>query len=949
MTHSSSADDLRHVQEHFEAIIDRSPAERREYLDRVLADEPRIREAVERLLRASDDIATGFLDDAISGAARAFAEGSDRTGLQLGSYRLVRELGRGGMGTVWLAERIDDSFSAQVAIKLVRGGFADPEMERRFRAERQILADLRHPNIARLLDGGTAPDGTPFFVMEYVDGVPVTRYADTGALDVRRRLTLFRQVCDAVQYAHASLIVHRDIKPSNILVGADGVPKLMDFGIAKPLEAGASIETAALERPMTPAYASPEQVRGERITVATDVYALGMLLYELLTGSQPFASDDASPMEVQRRVLEDEARAPSNAITGATYGRPNRISARELAGDLDNIVGRAIAKEPDRRYASVADLSEDIRRHLDGEPVAARAPTFAYRFGKFVRRRRVEVTIAATALLLLTGFSAYYTARLARERDVATLERNIAERERRTAEQVSDFLANMFWSADPGQTLGDTVTARELLARGRERLDTALVDAPAVRARMLATLGIVHYNLAQYADARSLLERSISVMDSTEAASVQQISHGTSNRDSRFGESAQRASAEQSIQPLRTLAAVLSTMGQRDSALIVGQRSIVAAREAADSTQLVLALMALGDTYGRAGQFDSALEPLTEALHAGEAAWGPEAPELARVLESLGSLRIQRREYDEGRVPAQRALAIRRQHLDARDPALIGVLGNLGIILWQTGQVDSARTLFDEALAIGEATYGPVHPRVIGVRVSLAQILSDAGEYDAAIAEMKAGLAADEQLLPPGNPRLGIHSYNIGLAHRQKGDLAGALPWLERAVDVMGRSMPPDNAAMESPYFQLGVTLHELDRPRDALEYFQRARTVIERNHPENSPRFVRVFMAMGSTYDRLGDAESAFGLLTRAVTMQEEATGPDNRDLTFPLNNLAAFHMRHGNFPEAVRHYERSVAIMRESRADDLEPVLREYARALRATGDSAKAATIEAQAGGG
>lgn len=945
MSDTPDRDDLGIVQRHFEGLLDRTADERKEYLDRELAQNPRMRDAVEQLLRANDALATGFLDEAISGATRAFAESTDRAGLVLGAYRLLHELGRGGMGTVWLAERVDDAYSSRVAIKLIRGGFANPDLERRFRAERQILADLRHANIARLLDGGNAPDGTPFFVMEYVDGTAITEYANDRNLGVRDRLLLFRQVCEAVQHAHASLVVHRDIKPSNILVGDDGVPKLVDFGIARPLDPGPGAETTAFVRPMTPAYASPEQIRGERITVATDVYSLGLLLYELLAGRQPFA-EAGSAIETQRKVLEQDPPAPSSIIA---TGEATPVHAKEVAGDLDNIVARAIAKEADRRYASAAQLADDVTRHLEGQPVAARAPTLGYRLGKFVRRRRVEVTVAALALLLLTGFSVYYTASLARERDVATLEREIADRERHTAEQVSDFLANMFWAADPGTSPGDTLTAADLLARGRERLDTALVDAPVVRARMLATLGSVYYNLAQYNQARSLLERSVAVLDSLEAASVAQIAAGASARGARFGESAQRVSAQQTAQPLRILASVLSTLGQHDSALVAAQRGIIAARQAADSAQLVLALMALGDAYGRAGQVDAATSPLNEALVVGEVFWGPDAVDLGRVLESLGSNYIQRREYEAGLEPARRALTIRRGHLDPRDPALIGTLANFAILQWQTGQIDSARALLREALEIGESTYGTVHPRIVGVRMTLAQILSDAGDPDAAIAEMKAGLEADEQLLPPGNPRLGIHRYNIGLIYRQKGELESALPWLEQAVDIMSRNLPPDAATLESPLFQLGVTLHELGRPREALDVLQRALKVVEHNHPETSPRFVRVFMALGSTHDRLGDTESALGLLTRAVALQEAATGPEHADLTYPLNNLAAFHVRHGNFAEAVQHYERSVQIMREARPSDLGPILREYAGAVRATGDSARAALIDQEAGAG
>jgi serine/threonine protein kinase len=406
----------RRIQLIFERALELNGPSRDRYLAEACRADPSLRPEVEALLRAEQALDNeAFIDRAVRGAAEDFTRREISQGDRFDEYRLVRELGSGGMGAVWLAERADGEYSANVAIKLVRGGFASPEVEHRFRVERQILADLTHPNIARLVDGGTASDGMPYIVMEFVDGRPITDWVRDAKLSLDRRLRLFRTVCDAVQHAHRSLIVHRDLKPSNILVGPDGVPKLVDFGIAKLLAAGpGAYQTASMIRPMTPWYASPEQIAGDKITIATDVYALGLLLFELLTGTHPFGGGRASFLEVRRRILEDPMPAPSD-----TAERPDGVDARSLRGDLDAIVLRATQRQPEHRYASAAELGEDIRRYLDREPVLARGAGWAYHASRFIRRYAAPVALASTAFLLLVAFIAFYTLRLADQRDQA--------------------------------------------------------------------------------------------------------------------------------------------------------------------------------------------------------------------------------------------------------------------------------------------------------------------------------------------------------------------------------------------------------------------------------------------------------------------------------------------------------------------------------------------------
>lgn len=510
----------------FDAALDLDDDARRALLDRACADEPDLRREVERLLQA-EAASPAFLNmSAVDYAAPMLPEAPDmdEAGLQMGAYRLVREIGRGGMGRVFLAERADGQFEQQVALKLIHTGVASEPLRRRFLQERQILARLQHPGIARLIDGGTTGTGQPYLVMEYVAGKPIHTYSDAHRLSITARLRLFGKVCEAVQYAHQNLIVHRDLKPSNILVTDRGEVKLLDFGIAKLLESNAAeVLTRTGVPAMTPEYAAPEQVRGGAITTATDVYSLGVILYELLSGHRPYRIRSLSPADMERVICETAPPRPSTAATQteerdaldedaitpeavswARSTQPERLQ-RRLIGDLDMIVAKALAKEPDRRYATAAQLGQDLKRHLAGLPVEAQGDTLRYRLRKFVRRHQWGVAMAATFVLLLAGFGTLYTVQV-------TQERNRAQREAEKSARVTEYLLGLFEGSDPSVAQGDTITARELLARGVARAD-ALADQPDVQATLLGTTGHIHFNLGNWDQAEVLLRRTLHIWE----------------------------------------------------------------------------------------------------------------------------------------------------------------------------------------------------------------------------------------------------------------------------------------------------------------------------------------------------------------------------------------------------------------------------------------------------
>ena len=441
----------------------------RQFLDSVCVHDADLRAEIDLLLAQRVDTGGDVMEACATDAARLRL--GSTPGTRIGAYKVLREIGHGGMGTVYLAERDDDQYRQQVAIKLINPGLGGETIRRRFRNEMQILADLNHPNIARLFDGGETADGVPYLVMEYVEGSPINQYCDEQKVSTEQRLKLFSTVCAAVQYAHQHLVIHRDIKPGNILVTSEGLPKLVDFGIAKLLDRDKSNATATAMSFMTPEYASPEQVRGVSVTTATDIYSLGVVLYELLSGRLPYRLKSRVPHEIAKAICDEDPERPSTAITRTADISIPKLR-KHLHGDLDNIVLMAMRKEPQRRYATAEQLAEDIQRHLNGRPVRARQDTFTYRAGKFVRRQKVAVTAAALiAVTLLVGIIA--TAWQAR---VARAERARAERRFNEVRQLANSF--VFEVHDAVVNLPGSTPARSLIVqRGLSYLDSLAQDA----------------------------------------------------------------------------------------------------------------------------------------------------------------------------------------------------------------------------------------------------------------------------------------------------------------------------------------------------------------------------------------------------------------------------------------------------------------------------------------
>ncbi len=516
-----------------ETVLEKSPDARSIYLDEVCGTDEDLRREVENLLEFEQPEADLLENNAVSAVFANDSFVKNQTGKQIGNYKIIGELGAGGMGAVFLAERADGEFSQKTALKLIKRGMDSDAVLRRFFNERQILASLEHPNIARLIDGGTTDDGLPFFVMEYVEGANILDYADAQNLDLDERLKLFREVCAAVSFAHQNLVIHRDLKPSNILITNDGKVKLLDFGIAKLLNSDAKNQTATQMQIFTPEYASPEQIKSEKLTTATDVYSLGVILYELLTGTRPHKTDSKNISEIIKSVCETEPKPPSAAIWDSgfrisdlketvssnkktdhrqseTNPKSKIQNPKSLKGDLDNIILKSLRKEPERRYSSVEQFSEDIRRHLDGLPVSASADTWSYRAAKFVQRNRLAVGAAALILItLLGGLSA------------TLYQRNKAQKRFNEVRQLANSF--LFEFHDAIENLPGSTPARELVVRRAleylDRLSNEASNDPQIQ-RELATayakIGLIqgnsyHSNLGDIDGAMKSYQRSLEI------------------------------------------------------------------------------------------------------------------------------------------------------------------------------------------------------------------------------------------------------------------------------------------------------------------------------------------------------------------------------------------------------------------------------------------------------
>ena len=839
------------VKELFDQAIERPPEERAGFLDEA-CDDPAVRAEVEALLEAEEH-APSFLEEGAAKAGRSLVEqGEDESGRRVGPYRLVERIGRGGMGVVYRAQRADGEFDQEVAIKFLPRHFETEARVARFRVERQIQADLGHPNIARLLGGGVTEEGAPYLVMEYVDGEPITEYCAKRQCSLEERLDLLRAASAALHHAHQNLVVHRDLKPANILVTAEGQVKLLDFGIAKLLDEEdaphAPPATRTGIRPMTPAYAAPEQVAGEAVTTATDIYQLGVLAYELLTGARPFDLEGKSPSEMEQVVVREMPTRPSTALEqmeGAD--RSNRTWARRLRGDLDTIILKALRKEPGRRYGSAELFAEDLQRYQADRPVRARPATIRYRATKFARRNRTALVGALVAVLLLVGIGAFHVNQVAAERDKA-------ERQAATAEEAVDFMADLFESNDPHQENGETVTARELLRRGEDRV-SQLSDRPAIQAELLDAMGDAYRGLGSYGTADSLF----------------------------------RAALER----------------WRD---VLGEQHPATAAT----------LNKLGCTLRYQGQYAAADSITRKALSIRRDEFGEQHPATAETLNNLGIVLQNQGQYAAADSVYRKALSIRRQELGERHPSTATTLNNLGIVLRNQGQYAAADSVYREALSIRREELGARHPATATTLNNMGVVLRNQGQYAAADSVYREALSIEQETLGERHPSTATTLSNLGIVLRNQGQYAAADSVYREALSIEQEKLRERHPTTAITLNNLGRVLRNQDRYAAADSVYREALSIRREELGERHPKTANSIGHLADLRMQRDQLESADSLYRKEITISEEVLGADDWRVARAQKKLGTCLMKQGRYAEAEEYLANGFDVLEAERGAD-------------------------------
>ncbi len=823
-----------------DALLDLPPAERADELQRLRDGEPALADELEALL-AREETESDFLHDPLPGTRPASREGT-----RLGPYQLERLLGEGGMGQVWLAERADGLYRRQLALKLLRPGYADPNLRLRFSREREILARLQHPHIARLLDAGIGEGDQPYLVLEYVEGVPLTEYCNAHALPVEARLRLFLQVCAAVSHAHANLIVHRDLKPSNMLVTAERDVQLLDFGIAKLLDRGGG-ETSHVRtevRAFTLHYAAPEQVRGEPVSTLTDVYSLGVVLYELLAGDKPYRLRRQSDAEWERAILEVSPSRPSLAVQRlAEAGQLEPVQARRLArrlrGDLDNIALKALSKVPAKRYSSVEALARDIGRHLEGRPVEARPPRLGYQLQKYLQRHRWGAGLGALAIVALLSALA-----------LTLWHAHEARHEAARAQALQHFVLGLFDHAG-GSQRSQGMAMRELLSAGARRGESELEGQPRARAELLGVIARLYLGIGGYRDALALSERQ-----------QQLLAHDTGAPDG-----LRLDAASQHGRVLRLLSR------SQDCAARMQPLADTAQRLEADLPQQV------ADFYTQYGRCQRMLGQPQAARQ-----WYERAIALRRdvlhddVGAAEGMIDLAALESDAARTgPAiARFLAAQRQlraRLADRHPLMVEIQRSLGALYLDRSQGAEAERVLRSGLALSMELHGPGHPATLAVRRQLGQAYLQLGRLAEAEQALRAQHGPTESLLGPRHRETALSLDALGRLALERGDTEAALAYFQRAVEIWRQ---PDGRHL------LDYGLSDLANAQQARGDAATARATLEQARQVRIARLGASHPAVGDLDRRMGDllldagqADAALPWLERASQLTRIGYGP--------------------------------------------------------------------------
>lgn len=886
------------LKEIVDAAILLPAGEREPYIEDACAELPVLRPQVEAMLAAFDGATVNSALIASSFSEMAEVE-APVIGCRLGPYRIVELIGRGGMGLVYRAIRDDDEYRKEVAIKVVSGGFFSSEIRQRFLLERQILANLEHPNIARLLDGGTTKDGLPYVVMEYVSGKPIDAYcreAEGGkGLSLQRRIELMIQVANAVEYAHRHLVVHRDLKPDNIHVTEDGVPKLLDFGIAKalnPLIAGtASGMTVDAARLLTPEFASPEQVKGEAVTTMTDVYQIGLLLNLLLTGKQPFQlTRNMSMAEIERMICHTPAPRP------------------HINRDLDHVILHALEKDPKQRYASAGALADDMERYLHGFPVQARPVSVFYRAGKFVRRNKLAVAAAAALVLLIAGF-------------IFTLATEVGrvKQQRDFADQIANFLVNIFSASDPTHALGRNISARDLLDHGAAEIESEKDLAPGGRDRLLGTLATSYASLGAYRRSLALYRQLLQLCRQ------------------RFGEHSPE------------YAAVLGNIAQMDIAaehytdmMNILPRWVALTREVdglySRQTESALRVMALDE--GLQGNLREAESAAQQALAIAQKLTGGDSPRTLQVYSSLGLIQEYRGQDAQAEATYRTMLKALEKGNWRNSPNMIWILnirGRLGYVLTEEGRYQQAEALLHNIVASEQKIFGNHNSEVANVEIDTGFLDAATGRFQNAERMMKDAIAIRSSVFGPRSMYLGGDYDELARVYIYEGKYAQVRPLLEKAIanmtqmsDAAGAREREENPVIARVLRHLGMVEMHQHRLAEAEQLLRQALRDESINNSPTSSYVAQDYQTLGEILEAEGKPAAAELDMREALHIYRTTARPYLPSRAITLEGLGALLLKEQQKTAARPILTQAVAILQKE-LPPAAPALR-HAKSLQA-----------------
>ena len=834
----------------FDAFFDLSESKKKERLETLREESPQLYEDLKNLLELAEN-SQNFLEEGRDkylntlfkdlAAESAPETEEDFVPRKVGRYKLLKPIGRGGMGNVYLAERVDGLFERKTAIKFVRTELNNREVKKRFNREKKIQASLDHPSIARLYDASTDEHGVPFLVMEYVDGHPITTYSNENQLSVKQRVELFISVCQAVQYAHQNLIIHRDLKPSNIMVNPEGECKLLDFGIAKLLDQSGDLPelTRSGQQYFSMKYAAPEQIQNRPVNTLTDVYSLGVLLYQLLTGSLPYTiTEQTTYGEFERKICDEPVPKPSSIV------RKSKDLYKQLQGDMDNIILKSLEKSPDRRYRSAEALADDLKRYLHNLPVSARPVGVVYRSRKFIQRNKKISSFATVLLIMILSGLYYHTTEISEERDIAEIQRDLAELEAAKTARVSEFVVSLFEQSDPYSSSGKELTVGNILAQGRDRIET-LDEAPLVQAEMYMVLARVYRSLAEHETAHNLSGQALTLLenqalpDSVSLASAWTMRAYTLSSLGRYGEAeeAHRQALELTspenkpvmAERLNNLGLAVFSLGRLGESQELLEEALNLRRaELSESAELAASLNNLALVLAAQDKRKEA-EPLYRAaLEMRQSVLGNEHPTTTYSMTNLATLLDQMNHLEEAEAGYREALRLRRNIFGDDHPAVASVLYQIGWLQSRRGQLDQARVHLEEALEIRSRVLGADHPSTAVILNAVAVVATDMGEVDQAEQWLRRALSIYRSVFGDSHHDIALVIGNLGKTMQVKGNFNEAERLLLQALEMNRRELGMEHRHVADNLRSLAELELAEGNTKQAADYVASAREILD-------------------------------------------------------------------------------------------------------------------------